>query len=123
MMLSLIPILAAADAMAPVTAEDLKTSKTAVHGLQAMDLLVIIAVALLLLTALVCWAIFLRKPKAESRTRVYKSRPHVEETEDGQIRKRKKHKQPRREHRQRNPTLNEAGGLPPVRPSGSPPPI
>jgi hypothetical protein len=88
-----------------------------------MDLLVIIAVALLLLTALVCWAIFIRKPKAETRDRVYKSQLKVEETDDGQIRKRKKHKRPRREHRQRNPTLNEAGGLPPVRPSGNPPPI
>ena len=119
--MSLIPILAAANDM--LSADDLRTPATVARGLQMSDVLVIIAVALLLLTALVCWAIFIRKPKAETRERVYKSRPHVEETEDGQIRKRKKHRRPRREHRQRNPTLNEAGGLPPVRPADDHPPI
>jgi hypothetical protein len=105
-----------------VTPEDLKTARTAAQGLQFSDLLLIIAVALLLLTALVCWAIFIRKPGAGEK-HTYKSRPTIQETEDGRIRKRKKHKRLRREHRQRNPTLSEAGGLPPIRPSGSPPPI
>src|SRR5687768_11358908 len=103
--------LLAASLDAPTPA-DLKTSKTLARGLQAFDILVIIAVALLLMTALVCWAIFIRKPKAETRERVYKSKPRVEETEDGMIRKRKKHRRQRREHRQRNPPLSEAGGLP-----------
>jgi hypothetical protein len=121
MSLNFIPMLAAA--AVELTPEDLKTSKTVARGMQAMDLLLIIAIALLLLTALVCWAIFIRKPTSETRTRIHRSRPRVEETDDGTIRKRKKHKSPRREHRQRNPTLSEAGGLPPVRPDGSSPPI
>ena len=117
------PILAAAASANTITPEDLQHTGGVGRGLQAMDFLIIIAVALLLLTALVCWAIFIRTPAAESRERIHTSRPKVQETEDGKIRKRKKHRRPRREHRQRNPTLNEAGGLPPVRPSGSPPPI
>lgn len=116
---NLTPFLASA---AEAVAEEFKTSRTGAQGLQTMDLLMIIAAALLLLTALVCWAIFIRRPD-EGEKRDYKTRPHIQETEDGRIRKRKKHKRLRREHRQRNPTLSEAGGLPPVRPSGSPPPI
>jgi hypothetical protein len=107
-----------------VTPEDLKRAPGRLPGFQLSDLLMIIAAALLVLTAVVLWAVFIRKPKADvGRTRVYKSRPREEETEDGMIRKRKKVKKPRREHRTRNPTLSEAGGLPPVRPDGSAPPV
>ena len=105
-----------------VTPEDLKNARAASQGLQVSDLLLVIAVALLLLTALVCWALFIRKPDQGGK-HTYKSRPTVQETDDGRIRKRKKHKRPRREHRQRNPTLSEAGGLPPIRPNEGPPPI
>ena len=109
----------------PVDALGLPTG--APHGInnfRALDVLIIIAVILLVTLGLVCWAIFIRKPKNEhGRTRVYKSshRDHVEELGDGTIRKKKRHKQQRRAHRTRNPTLSEAGGLPPVRPTGTPP--
>ena len=120
--MSLVPILAAIGEVTSV--EDLNVGRNSITGrLQTTDILLIIAVALLLLTALVCWAIFIRKPASETRSRVHKSHPQVEETEDGMIRKRKKHRRQRREHRQRNPTLNEAGGLPPVRPNSNTPPI
>jgi hypothetical protein len=97
-----------------VTPEDLKRGVGGISRLHGFDLLVVIAASLIVLTILVIWAIFIRKPDKE-RTRIYKSRPHEEETDDGKIRKRKKRKSPRREHRQRNPTLSEAGGLPPVK--------
>ena len=99
-----------------VTPDDLKRGVSGMSRLHSFDILVVIAVSLLILLALVAWAVFIRKPNNEStRTRVYKHRPHEEETEDGTIRKRKRRKSPRREHRQRNPTLSEAGGLPPVK--------
>lgn len=91
------------------------------HIFRAVDILVVIAAILLVMTALICWAIFIRKPTNEhARTRVYKSHSDTEEREDGTVRKRKRHKTQRRAHRARNPTLAEAGGLPPVRPSDSP---
>jgi hypothetical protein len=73
---------------------------------------------------LVLWAIFIRKPRNEhARTRVYKSPSDVEELDDGTIRKKKRLKRRRRDHRTRNPTLAEAGGLPPMRSDDGPPPI
>ena len=92
------------------------------HSFRAVDILVVIVAILLVMTLLICWAIFIRKPRNEqTRTRIYKSHSHAEEElDDGTVRKRKRHKTPRRSHRTRNPTLAEAGGLPPVRPSDSP---
>ncbi len=94
------------------------------NNMRSTDVLVVIAAILFVMTVVVLWAVFIRKPKGDStRTRIYKSRPTVEETDDGQIRKRKRQKRQRRPHRGRNPTLSEAGGLPPMRTDGSPPPI
>jgi hypothetical protein len=122
MNLKLLLILAQLAEPRKVTPDDLKQGVSGLSRLRGTDLLVVIAVSLLLLIALVAWAVFIRKPKNEhARTRVYKHRPREEETDDGMIRKRKRHKRPRREHRQRNPTLSEAGGLPPVKSDGGPP--
>lgn len=93
-------------------------------GMRASDMLLIITIAVVLGLILLLWAVYIRKPKGErTSSRVYKSRPYIEEREDGTIRKRKKSKRPRRHHRQRNPTLAEVGGLPPVKTGAPPPPI
>jgi hypothetical protein len=119
-----LPILAQAPAPLPITPEDLKGAPTHLPGFHMNDALTVIAATLVVVALLVVWAIFFRKPQTDAgRTRVYKSRPTEEETEDGRIRKRKRVKRPRREHRSRNPTLAEAGGLPPVKPDNTPPPI
>lgn len=87
------------------------------------DLMLILIASVLLMTLLICWAVFIRKPGTDgTRARIYKSRPTETETEDGMIRKRKRHKKKRRDHRTRNPTLSETGGLPPPRPEGPPNP-
>jgi hypothetical protein len=90
-------------------------------GLRVGDIMLLIGVATALAVALLIWAAFIRKPKRESSERVYNSRPYVEEREDGTIRKRKKRKRQRREHRVRNPTLAEVGGLPPLKSDSTPP--
>jgi hypothetical protein len=90
-------------------------------GMRASDMILIMSIAVMLGLALIIWAVFIRKPKEKER--VYHSRPYVEERDDGTIRKRKKHRRRRRDHRQRNPTLAEVGGLPPVKTDPTPPPI
>lgn len=116
----MIPLLGATD-----PAEVLNAGATATRNatrLHMTDLLIVIAICLLLLTALVVWAVFIRKPKADgTRVRINKHREQVEEREDGTIRKRKRRRKQRRAHRERNPTLSEVGGLPPPRTDGAPP--
>ena len=66
------------------------------------------------------WAIFIRGPKKHPEDRDRKPlganpNPSVTITEDGRERVRKKKRVRRRDHRDRNPTLAETGGLPPQR--------
>lgn len=120
MFAGLTPLLGATD-----PAEVLNAGATATRNatrLHMTDLLIVITLCLLLMTALVVWAVFIRKPKTDgSRARIHKPRAQVEEREDGTIRKRKRIRKQRRAHRERNPTLSEVGGLPPQRPDGAPP--
>jgi hypothetical protein len=76
--------------------------------------IMILAVAAVLTTLIVCWAVFIRKPKQvkASSPRLASPAPAVTETDDGRLRVRKKHRKRRRDHRGRNPTLAETGGLP-----------
>jgi hypothetical protein len=118
------PVLAAVTVSAP-TAENLglpPAAPAAVSSFRATDILLVILAVLLVMTVLVCWAIFVRKPKTDgTRTRIYKSKePREQELEDGTIRKKKRLKKPRRSHRNRNPTLSEIGGLPPMRSGDTP---
>jgi hypothetical protein len=92
-------------------------------GMRVGDIMLMIGVAFLVGLALLIWAVYIRKPKSETSERVYNSRPYAEEREDGTIRKRKKRRRQRRDHRTRNPTLAEVGGLPPLKTDSTPPPI
>lgn len=118
MMLAMLPFLAAVSTpeLPPEVANGRAPGPGQLSGMHFGDLLIVLIVAILLMTALICWAVFLRKPRSEQgRTRIHKSRPTEEVTEDGTIRKRKRRKERRRDHRTRNPTLSETGGLPPPR--------
>lgn len=120
---SLTPMFAEARVTNPLDQLGVQPAPRNLLGMRAEDILLIIAITLVMAVVLIVWALYFRKPKNESNSRVYKSRPYVEEREDGTIRKRKKHRRLRREHRTRNPTLAEVGGLPPVKTDPTPPPI
>lgn len=122
MMLALTAVFAAAGPeLPPELAGGRPRGNGSLAGMHMSDILLVLTAAILVMTALIVWAVFFRKPKADgTRARIHKSRPQEEETEDGMIRKRKRHKRRRRDHRTRNPTLSETGGLPPPRPEGPP---
>jgi hypothetical protein len=121
-LLNLTPIFAAA-VNNPIDQLPVQPAPRNLLGMRASDMMLIIGVAFVLSLGLLLWAVYIRKPKRESSERVYNSRPYVEERPDGTIRKRKKSRRRRRDHRQRNPTLAEVGGLPPLKSDSTPPPI
>ena len=93
-----------------------KASK--VPGMFASDLILVIGLAALLFGGLITWIVFIRGPRkhpSENRNLPQASNPKVTVTDDGRERHRKKHRSRRRDHRQRNPTLSQTGGLPPPR--------
>ncbi len=92
-----------------------KVSK--VPGLVASDLILVVGLGTLLFGGLICWIAFVRGPrKHPSESHTFKSSsPAVTVTDDGRERHRKKRRTRRRDHRQRNPTLSQTGGLPPPR--------
>jgi len=86
-----------------------------VPGLVASDLILIIGLAALVFGGIISWVVFVRGPRKHpsERTGPKLSEPTI--TEDGRERRRKKVRNRRRDHRQRNPTLSQTGGLPPPR--------
>jgi len=71
----------------------------------------------LVVLLIVLWAIFLRKPRRRQSGEKHRrhhspARPNSDEGSGG---RRRKWRRRRREHRPRNPTLAETGGLPPIR--------
>ena len=84
---------------------------------------VIIAVGVIL-ALLVLWAVFIRKPaRRRDRSRVIKvqSAPAPEESEETSSHRRRRRRRGR--NRQRNPTLADTGGLPPMGSGDSNPPL
>ena len=91
--------------------------------------LTVIGVLFLISLVVFIWAAFFRRQRRRHRHRHYDYPPPSPETppkkeaEDRQLVSRLHRKRiRRREHRSRNPTLAEAGGLPPVRDEGTKPP-
>ena len=80
------------------------------------DILLIVGGAVLIMIGLIVWVVFIRGPKQPGGSRrIYKySNPAVQfaDPNSRHNRKRKRRKKRRREHRGRNPTLSQAGGLP-----------
>lgn len=84
------------------------------------DLTLILGSIIVVVVLLVLWVVFIRGPKKHPEERNRKpiqatARPTVSVTEDGRERHRKKRRVRRRDHRDRNPTLAQTGGLPPPR--------
>jgi hypothetical protein len=81
------------------------------------DALIIGGAFTLVIATVFLWAVYVRKPKRRHHSH---HRPHRSASDDssngsGQSPGRRKWRRPRREHRPRNPTLAETGGLPPAR--------
>ena len=83
------------------------------------DALIVLGVGLVILVLLMVWARYFRhrsRQRADLRVRS----PVLEETGDSEADRRHhhhhRHRRRRREHRPRNPTLAQTGGLPPQRP-------
>ena len=88
--------------------------------LLANDMVIVFGVIILLALTVVVWIVFVRGPRKHPEVANRKplgvdSKPEVTVTEDGRERHRKKKRVRRRDHRQRNPTLDQTGGLPPPR--------
>jgi hypothetical protein len=91
------------------------------------ECLIILAAIALITGATLIWAVFLRKTRRRQHGHHHSPESATEaavDTSDEPVpgRRRRKWRRPRREHRPRNPTLAETGGLPPVR-TGEPPEI
>jgi hypothetical protein len=94
--------------------------------------LVVLTAILLVAVPFAIWALFFskrRRHRSHHHHHHHHSREVSEtalpaELEDAppQQRRRRKWRRPRRDHRPRNPTLAETGGLPPVRSGGPPEP-
>lgn len=83
------------------------------------DLLLLIAALALISLLALGWALIIRKPgRRHHRHHRQKARAHTPATGQDPPRRRW-HRRRRQDHRPRNPTLAETGGLPPVR-SGPP---
>lgn len=112
------PILAAAANQPTPTIKDLPDYSRG-SRLVVSDMTMVLGLIGLLVVALVIWAWFIRGPKKhpdEVHTpNLQPSKPDVTVTEDGRERHRKKKRVRRRDHRHRNPTLDQVGGLPPPR--------
>lgn len=84
------------------------------------DIMLIFGAIGALVLALLFWVVFIRGPRKHPEERDRKplqANPNrdVTITEDGRERHRKKRRVRRRDHRDRNPTLAQTGGLPPPR--------
>ena len=88
-------------------------------------LIVAIALGLALIIAMVILAMHRngggKRSKQSRGARLTTSKPVASGDEGTQRKKRRRHKRRRRDHRKRNPTLSETGGLP-LRESGQPEP-
>lgn len=112
-----IPILFAADP--PPTIDQLPDYAPG-SRLLGGDMALIVGAILLVILGVILWVVFIRGPRKHPdenhRPNLQsKTKPAVTVTEDGRERHRKKRRLRRRDHRQRNPTLDQTGGLPPPR--------
>ena len=102
-------------------------------GLSLKELLTLLAAVALVTVVLVIWAVYFRKsPRRHSHLHWHhhshgsNSSPGLQNESDSDASAEKRHRRKRRrrrEHRPRNPTLAETGGLPPVRSEHPPDPI
>ena len=103
-------------------------------GLSLKELLVLLGAVGLVTLVVVLWAVYLRKKPRQHRHRYHhhhhsssQDTPLEEEetvsSESSEERRYRRKRRRRREHRPRNPTLAETGGLPPLRTEQPPDPL
>ena len=118
-----VPLLAQLNDLDAETGRSLPAAKST--SLLAGDALLIIVVGICLTLLLVPWAVHIWR-RTGRRQRKYKrlAAPdgRVESPAKPESRALFGERQRSRGHRPRNPTLAEVGGLPPLRPEGTPPP-
>lgn len=116
---------------APVAAADQQPGLIRAAG-PAQDLLIVLGAGIGVLVLLIIWAVYLRR-----RSRHHSSHHHhhhrsepaptaapaTSEEEPTSHHHHHRRRRQKREHRGRNPTLAETGGLPPPRPEGTPPTV
>lgn len=98
------------------------TSTSKLPTLLLPDILTILGIGLGLMVVLLLWVVFVRKrkePRSSGRTAyrtgVIEEGDAPEENSGHGRHHHRRHRRRRRDHRVRNPTLSETGGLPPVR--------
>ncbi len=82
-----------------------------------------VGLGLVLLLAVLVWRSYFRKGSRAQETHHWDGEEEDEDSQHNPSRRKRKRKRLRREHRPRNPTLAETGGLPPLRsdpPGGTP---
>ncbi len=96
-------------------------AKAARSGPSSGSMVAIVLMAVLVVVlAVVLWAVFIRKPaRAAERGRLVEARDGESNSGSGSGGRRRRRK---RDHRGRNPTLAETGGLPELKSSEQPPP-
>jgi uncharacterized membrane protein YbhN (UPF0104 family) len=114
-------LLAAATSPLEELASGKAPSKTPLFGPLLTDVILILGAIVLVTVILLYWAAYIRKPKRNSASAGSKSyaakassrtaEVEIIETPSG----RRKWRRRRRDHRPRNPTLAETGGLPPAK--------
>jgi hypothetical protein len=92
------------------------------------DAILVFGALVIVTLVVVLWAAFVRKKKrSREHYHHHRHRPLTEtpvvaesqQTNENSGRERRRRKRRRRDHRPRNPTLAETGGLPPIKPEGS----
>jgi hypothetical protein len=104
--------------VAEIDFEDVRMSWQKMSG-ATRDGLIVFGALVLVTLVVILWAAFIRKKKRRKHSHhsgTNYSRATLQPAEEGS--KRRKWRKRRREHRPRNPTLAETGGLPPVRTDG-----
>jgi hypothetical protein len=107
---------------APQLLAQLQPQPSKVPSFIASDLFMIIAFSVMIFLVFFAWILLVRGPRNQvPARRIYKSSHSSSDVTDEEKaaksnKRRKKKKTRRREHRGRNPTLSEVGGLPSPRP-------
>jgi hypothetical protein len=94
------------------------------HGFNTSDAFIVAGAAIGVALVLVVWLAFFRKKTEPEHKYPVPSKKHSSSEEPVQTTERRRRRKRRRvrEHRPRNPTLDQTGGLPPPRPQDQPPP-
>ena len=119
MKLVLLP-LAAADGVGDSAINRFRLWVSSASGLH--QALIILGAFFLIALAVFAWAVLIRKPERRRYSR-WRRTHHTTQNSAPKVEEAKPRRRRHRKYRARNPSLAEAGGLPPVRNDEPPPPL